>query len=376
VLLAAMAVQRRVGITWLFAAAILYWAGGLAAGPAWNAWIEHLVPRPIRPAFFARRSRICQTCVLLGIVAGGILLRVWGASPQSKHIFALLFGLGACCRLVSSLLLACQTETRTWMRKEPRPRSDIREIWSSIRTWDHHTKGLVIYLLAMQTAVYVSAPYFTPYMLHHLRLSYLNYMLLISLGFAGKALAAPWAARTARRLGADRLLWIGGLGIIPLSGLWLVSPSLVFLGLLQVMGGALWACYELSMLLLFFERIPKPQRVEVLSIYNVGNAAAMLVGSVLGGLILVSNPNSGPWFLIVFLTSSLLRLATLPLLPQSNQQTHLFGELASRVIAVRPGMGFVERPIVSSIETHHADGTLPEASVEPLRLAMEDGSEL
>ena len=373
--LAVMALQQRTSTASLFGVAILYWAGGLAAGPAWNAWIEHLVPRSIRPTYFAGRSRVCQTCVLLGIVSGGLLLRGYGVTPKSTHTFALLFGLAACCRLASVILLACQTETRSWMRSEPTPRSNVREVLSSIRTWDPHTKGLVVYLLAMQTAVYVSAPYFTPYMLHHLRLSYLNYMLLISLGFAGKAIAAPWAARIARCLGADRLLWIGGLGIIPLSGLWLVSHSLAFLSLLQIAGGALWACYELSMLLLFFERIPKSQRVEVLSIYNVGNSAAMLVGSLLGGAILISNPSSGPWFLIVFLTSSLLRLATLPLLPPSNQQTHLFGEVTSRIVAVRPGVGFLQRPIVSSIETHHADSTLPSPAAEPLRLALEEASE-
>jgi MFS family permease len=345
-----MALQQQLTTALLFGVATLYWAGGLAANPAWNAWVEHLVPRPIRPTFFAKRSRVCQACVFAGIVTGGILLRVNGATHQSTQTFACLFGIAACCRFASVLLLACQTETRHWMHGEPRPRSNIGESWRAIRTWDQQTKSLVVYLMAMQTAVYVASPYFTPYMLHRMKLSYLQYMLLISLGFAGKALANPWAARAARRLGADRLLWIGGLGIIPLSGLWLVSNSLLYLSVLQLAGGALWACYELSMLLLFFERIPKHQRVEVLSIYNVGNSAAMLIGSLLGGAILLAQPAAGPLFLTVFLSSSLLRLATLWLLPRSNQQTHLLVEVACRMTAARRSLGRVARPLVATVD--------------------------
>lgn len=220
--------------------------------------------------------------------------------------------------------------------------------------------------MAMQTAVYISSPYFTPFMLRHLNLSYLQYMFLISLGFAGKSIGSAWAAQFARRIGADRLLWIGGLGIIPLAGMWLVSQQIWYFALVQVLGGGLWACYELSMLLLFFERIPKSQRVEVLSIYNVGNSVAMLIGSLLGAAILYLFQANGHAYLMVFLASSLARGGTLLILPRSNQQTHLFGEVASRIIAVRPGMGFIQRPIVSTIEMETSPLEKRSVEIRPL----------
>ncbi|MCA9172119.1 MAG: MFS transporter, partial [Planctomycetales bacterium] len=165
--------------TWeLFAVATLYWAGGLSAGPAWNAWVEHLVPRRIRPTYFAKRSRYCQIGVLAGTVAGGVLLR-WQGAQYTVTTFAWLFGIAAVCRFASVTLLTAQSETPSWMQREPRPSGSITNNWRAIADWDHGTRSLVLYLMAMQTAVYISSPYFTPFMLRVLNLNYLQYMYLI-----------------------------------------------------------------------------------------------------------------------------------------------------------------------------------------------------
>src|SRR5436309_710681 len=38
----------RTAAGWIFVAASLYWAGAQASGPAWNTWIEDVVPRRLR----------------------------------------------------------------------------------------------------------------------------------------------------------------------------------------------------------------------------------------------------------------------------------------------------------------------------------------
>ena len=54
--------------------------------------------------------------------------------------------------------------------------------------------------------------------------------------------------------------------------MWMVSRSIPFLAVLQIVGGATWAAYELAMLLMFFETIPRHERTSVLTIYNLGNS--------------------------------------------------------------------------------------------------------
>ncbi len=347
-LLLALALARDLPAGLVFLPATLYWAAGLATGPAWNAWVERLVPAGLRATFFARRTRVSHVCVLLGLVAGGLLLR--GSSTGAVSVFAVLFGLGAASRLFSAAMLARQSEP------DDQPYLDqigvsYRQVWRSMRGGGGGK--LVVYLMAVQVAANLAAPFFTPFMLRHLELSYLQFMVLLSCGFLGKILALPWLGRFAKRAGPWRLLWIGGLAIVPLSAMWLVSQAMPFLIGLQIVGGMAWAAYELATLLLFFEAIPREQRVTMLSLYNLGHAVAMVVGSLLGATVMHYGADGRTAYLTLFALSSLARLAALALIPRhpvEPPEPREFEPLGLRTIAVRPMTGGVERPLLPATQ--------------------------
>lgn len=309
----------------VFVPATLYWAAGLSTGPAWNAWVEQLVPPKIRSGFFARRSRMCHIGVLLGLICGGLLLRWSVASHQTVAVFAILFGTGAAGRFVSALMLARQTEVRngdlhpaqTNAENSAIPISPTERLLNVFRTIRHPGRAgrLVLFLMAVQTAVHISGPYFNPFMLRVLKLSWIDYMSLLSLGFVGKMVSLPWAGRFANRWGADRLLWVGSVGIVPVSAMWFLSQDVWFLACLQILSGLVWGCYELAMLLQFFHQIPRERRVAVLTVYNLGNSAAMVAGTFLGAWILNSLGRTHDAYLTVFIASGFVRLAALLAIP-------------------------------------------------------------
>ena len=72
------------------------------------------------------------------------------------------------------------------------------------------------------------------------------------------------------------------------------------------------------MLLMFFEAIPKQDRASVMTYYNFGNAAAQVVGGLIGATILQIGHESHVAYLAVFGISSLVRLCTVPLLRSVN----------------------------------------------------------
>lgn len=312
--------------TWtVFVPATLYWAAGLATGPAWNTWVEQLVPEQIRSGFFARRSRLCQVGVLLGLISGGLLLRWSVVNELTVPVFAILFGVGAVGRFISAGMLARHTEVLHSVRRTAFTAEDIainrvsaREKLAAVfRTVRHPgTAGrLIFFLMAVQTAAQVAGPYFSPFMLKELSFSWVDYMGLLSLGFVGKMLSLPWAGRFANRFGADRLLWVGSLGIVPISAMWFVSQNIWFLGFVQILSGLVWGCYELAMLLQFFRQIPGDRRMAVLTVYNLGNSAAMVAGTLIGALILNGLGRTYGAYLTVFAASSLFRMTALLALP-------------------------------------------------------------
>ena len=50
---------------------------------------------------------------------------------------------------------------------------------------------LLVYLFAVQVAVYLSGPYFVPFMFRHMHVEYRDYALLMGLNFIGKVIAMP-----------------------------------------------------------------------------------------------------------------------------------------------------------------------------------------
>jgi predicted MFS family arabinose efflux permease len=313
----------------VFLPATTYWAAGLATGPAWNLWAEQLVPARIRSGFFARRSRLCHVGVLLGLASGGLLLRWSSLNGSGWSIFAVLFGVGCLGRLVSSRMLSRQTESLVAVCGGCAGVGGVSEriVWGGriaggIREQLRMPRAagrLVLFLVLVQVAVHVSGPYFNPFMLGVMQLSWVDYMVLLSLGFVGKMLSLPFAAQFANRFGADRLLWAGSLGIVPISALWFCSQEYWFLAGVQILSGLVWGWYELAMLLQFFRRIPTERRVQVLTLYNVGNSAAMVMGTVIGAGILQMLGRTGEAYLAVFLFSGCLRACCLLALPDRRQ---------------------------------------------------------
>src|SRR5262245_671391 len=80
--LVAAALAGRMPVVGVFAAVSLYWAAGLGAGPAWNTWMETVVPFRVRAPFFATRTRMGQAGVLAGFLLGGAALQYGKFSGQ------------------------------------------------------------------------------------------------------------------------------------------------------------------------------------------------------------------------------------------------------------------------------------------------------
>ena len=328
----------------LFACAAGYWAAGLGSGPAWTAWFPALVPRRVRSHYFAYRTRAAQAAVLVALVAGGLLLDHADALGSPLIGFAALFGLAALFRLVSTWLLTRQTEPNRPSPSE-RPLS-LASAFARMAGGEH--RRLFAYLLAVQVAVQISAPYFTPYMLGPLQLSYGHYVALVATAYLSRVVALPFWGRLAHRTGASRLLWIGGLGITPSAIPWILTEDLGWLFVSQVYAGLAWGAYELGVFLVLFDRLRDEERTSLLALYNFANAVALAAGSLIGAALL-GRLGPGPYtFGVLFAVSTGLRVVVLALRPRVAVPAAPLPAtpLGTRTIAVRPSLGGIDRPIL------------------------------
>lgn len=329
----------------VFVATTMYWAAGLAAGPAWNTWIETLVPKRVRARFFACRTRVCQIGTLASFVSGGLLLQYGSGFDQYALTFSVLFFAAAGCRFISSVFLARHSES---------PHAGInghvglRELLGRLR--GHTGAHLILYLFAVQAGVYISAPFFTPYMLAQLHMPYWQFVALTATAYLARIIFLPLWGKLAHESGARRLLWIGSVGIMPLAGFWLVSNDFNYLLCLQFVAGMAWSAYELAMMLMFFETIPRAERTSMLTLYNVSNSAAMVAGSCFGAALLRYLGAEPAAYGVLFALSTLVRLATLMMLARLPRvEFQPVQPAVTRSLALRPSAGAIENPILPSI---------------------------
>lgn len=344
-LLAVLAFVGSVPAPLLFAVAGLYWLGSVGAGAVWNAWVSSIYPRAIRPRYFGRRQRLAQLATLAGLVLAGLLLEhgrgahEGGGGPVG--MYAALFGLAALCRGATLFMLPMLSEP------EPVPRG-FRDVHAMelIRSIPRDAGGgLLGYMLALNLAVQISGPFFAPYMLGQLRMSYTEYMMIVGSTFLAKSFMLPVVGVLAKRFGAGRMLWIGAVSVIPLSALWVVSDSVAWLIAVNALSGVCWAFYDIPAFLLLFETIPASKRVGMLIRFNLLNFTAAALGALIGGGILDLMGEQQRAYFVLFVVSSALRLAALPIVARVHMPSFRMRVLWTRTLSVGPAGAAVDRPI-------------------------------
>ena len=312
--LAAIALAGHLPVLPVFAVAAWYFGSGMGTSPAWSAWVDALVPPRIRPRYFARRTRVGQFATLAGFVVAGVSLQAGAWANNRLTVFATLFLIAGLCRAASTWLLASQSEPAAGIGDERRV--SLAEFF---RRCQSSAEGrLLFYFLAVQAAAQIAGPYFTSYMLGPMQFSYARYVTLIAVCFTAKALALPALGTLAERVGTQRLLWLGGLGIVPVASLWVISNTFAFLVGVQILSGVSWAAYELAVFLLFFETIRPDERTGMLTSFNFANAVATACGALLGGALLALGGKSQSTYWLLFALSSTARALALLVLVRAS----------------------------------------------------------
>ncbi len=328
----------------LFVVAGVYWTAALGAGGVWNTWIGLCFPSAIRPKYFGIRSRLCQACILAGIVIAGLLLQPTHGTEWELWGFAALFLVAAAARAWSIPYLRRQRDPAEWPEHTPVP------LWHFISNFWHRADArLVTLLLAMQIAVQAGQPFLNPYLLKQLQVTPVLYLGLIATSFAAKSLALPLLGNYAKERGARSLLMLGALGTTFMILPWIWVSWVPGMFMIQAVSGIAQGAWELATFLLFLETVPTEERTSLMSGFYFLNSLAMAAGGLIGAAILGDTPNHAAYAL-VFQISTGVRVAALLFVPFVHVDVLRAIPVISSTLALRVNAGSIESPIQGSIE--------------------------
>lgn len=287
----------------LFLILSLYWGSGFAAGPAWNYWMGRLVQVEEGSRYFAKRARVSQVGILLGLIGGGVALHNNVELGPFSSVFTMLFVFAFACRLLSSFILSSQYFDPDWNKQ---PKLGFRDSWKVF--WANKSKRqFFFYLAPFQAAVFVSSPFVTPYMLAQVRMDYGAYMTAIGVLFVGKILTLVLIDRYRQHASGFSLLVLGAGSIVPLPALWAISSEMYFIFFLQLLSGMAWAFVEVGLSLIFFKDIKHEEKVPMLTVYNLLNSLAIIFGTYIGGKVLWALGEKVSSYYVVFVLGSVTR---------------------------------------------------------------------
>ena len=327
----------------LFAVAGVYWTSALGAAGVWNTWIGLCFPSPIRPRYFGIRSRLCQACILAGIIVAAALLQPTHGTRWELWGFAGLFLLAGAARAASIPYLRRQRDPAAWPEHTPVP---LLHFISNF--WHRADARLVVLMLAMQIAVQMGQPFLNPFLLKQLGVTPVLYLALIAASFAAKSAALPLLGMYAKNRGARSLLALGALGTTFMIIPWIYVSWVPGMFMIQAVSGIAQGAWELATFLLFLETIPTDERTSVMSGFYFLNSFAMAVGAMIGAWLLTNEPSEAT-YAWVFGLSTAARAGALLFVPFVHVEVLRAIPLISSTLALRVNAGSIESPIQGSI---------------------------
>ncbi|PTL80904.1 MFS transporter [Vitiosangium sp. GDMCC 1.1324] len=253
---------------------------GVIGNNAWVAWMGELVPESIRGRFFGRRTALCTLgSTVTSLVAGVVMDKL--RPPEGVGLgLPLLAGIACVAGVVTTLLMARQHDPAPDKEKAA---LDFRVALLPLR--DERARRVLVYQVAWNAAVGVSAPFFSFHMLKNLKMSFLVMALYLAAVAGMRMIAAPVWGKLIDRVGAQPVLLACSLGIGVIPSIWLF-PTATFLWPLLldvVMAGVLWGGHGLAIFALPLSVAPRRGRPFYLAAFSTAGGLAYAAASALGG---------------------------------------------------------------------------------------------
>jgi MFS family permease len=253
--------------------------GGLA-GPAWGSLMSDYIPSSKRGRYFGWRNRTVGAVTLGSVITSGLILysfqEVWYAIA-----FCIIFSSAALARYMSAYFIKQMDEPPH--RRDPA--SDFTFLMFVARFRESNFLKFVVFSACLTFATYLSAPFFTVFMLRDLQLTYLTYMALQVCSSFASLVALPLWGKHADMVGNVRVLRLSSFLAALIPAFWLFSHDPAYLMLVQIWGGFAWSGVTLSAANFIYDAVTPQKRVRCIAYFNVINGLALFLGSSLGGFL-------------------------------------------------------------------------------------------
>ena len=284
----------------------IHFIGGLTSNPLWIDWASKIIPKRNFRKYMAGRSSYTWYLILLFYISLALLGQY---TTWFKLVYVFL--IGAIARILSCALQAhiIRGEFSKKIKAVAIIKSNTPHVESTHempRDLVKIIKTFIIWTSVFRLAVYVSSPFFVPYMMNDLKLSMAQYVILSSIPYFGRAIFFNQWGRAGKNYGAFYGIQLSALYISFIPIIWIFNRQYNFLLFTEILAGVCWGGFELNQVLMiqnFMHHSMKEGSRVLLGIHMALTNFFGVIGAVIGSFLIEAQFS----FYQVFFISSMLR---------------------------------------------------------------------
>ncbi|MBU5689868.1 MAG: MFS transporter [Candidatus Aenigmatarchaeota archaeon] len=289
----------------MLASVTLYFVSDLIVTPAWISLMGDIIPDRIKPIFFGERNKINNLVAFCFMLISGIILHNVSGISQI-YAFGIIFFIAFLAKLGSFFM-----HTKIY---EPNYVSDEFEKFSIgdfIKKLKYTKFGIfVIYMCVFTFSFRIAAPFFSVYMFRDLNFTYWQFAIITTGNAIATIISMPWWGKYIDEYGNKKIMSLTGLLIPFIPFLWMLSENIVYLFIVEIFSGFVWAGFNLSTFNFVFYSTSSEKRARAYSYYNILIGFSIISGTMFGTWLLKFGYFFKSEIFIVFIVSSIARLIT------------------------------------------------------------------
>jgi MFS family permease len=258
----------------------LLWLVSLAPAVLLNilrdSWLANLIPDDHMGRYLGERQGVTGLSYLgTFLVMGRMLDGLDGRLPESfSWVFAVSLAAAAASAIIFSRMhnlpvVKDASQVSLGLKAYLREMEDVR------------LRRFVMFTSLFAITASLCGPLYAVYMLNNLGLSYSTFAVILAAEYATRLVSAGFWGRLADRLGNIRVIRMVTPVMCVLPALWLISPGVGYLIMIQALAGACWGAYDLCCQGYTFQLAPVHKKL----LYVIFNRSAGLICAALGGLL-------------------------------------------------------------------------------------------
>ncbi|MDP1728933.1 MAG: MFS transporter [archaeon] len=266
---------------------------GAFGGPAWTSLMRDII-KENRGSYFGKRNRIVGIIALICMLIAGFILDYF---KDSKIFigFIIIFSIAFFGRLISAILFKKHYEPK--FKTNEKYYFSILEFIKKMK--DNNFGRFVIYFSLIHLATAISGPFLAVYMLKDLSFSYTQFMAISLSASIMSFMFMPFWGKFTDTYGSIKTIKITSAAIPIIPFLWFISawinpnlmPIFIYLFIIELFSGAIWAGFNLSIGTFIYDAVTKERLVICTSYLNIISGFCILIGASIGGLIASQNFN-------------------------------------------------------------------------------------